>query len=290
MMDDRIYDELVRLDLNPKRCAKGWSIRCPNPNHNGNGHDRNNSAFCFADRGTIYCYSGCPRTGINKIAGREIVPLGHVSSYSTSGVSSPAEPKKLQADFTKYWEQLDFVDHDVKGVPAEELNRRGWRKYPGGKLPAGVFIPYFDCSRQKVEFAQIRHENGPRRFSFPSGGFKQQLYGKENLKIAKSYIALTEGSRDSVILTMAGLPAVAVPNAQSHDLLDEFGEMCENYGLKAVLALDTDEAGMQLLERAKFPHILRPSPVGKDVGDLYAEQGLDAVKRYYQPFIQGQAI
>lgn len=286
-MDDRtekIYDALVNLELNPKRMPRGWSIRCPNPNHNGNGHDRNNSAFCFEDRGTIYCYGGCPVTNINRLLDRPVVT--EVSMPKTEQTEHQ-KPNKKVGDFTEFWESLDFLDHDVKGVPAEELNKRGWRWYSGGKLAPGVFIPYFDVNREIVEFAQIRHEQGERRFSFPRGGYKQQLYGKEQFKVATTFIALTEGSRDSVILSMAGLPAVAVPNAQSYDLLDEFGDLCENYGLRAVLALDTDQAGIQLQQRVSFSYISRPSPVGKDVGDLYADGGISAVREYYQPFIRG---
>ena len=47
---------------------------------------------------------------------------------------------------------------------------------------------------------------------------------------------------------------------------------------------DRDEAGQKLLDNLDVPFVDMRTPVGKDVGDFYAEKGLAEVAKYYSKF------
>ena len=267
-MNEQIENELERLGLDPKWRGRYWHIHCPFH------EDRNKSAVCFND-GWIHCFAGCKGRHINTLAGREII----------TDYSEPAEIEAKRCDWTDLWLSLDALQADVKGVPKSVLNKLGWRWFPGGfGVPGGVFIPYFDESRTKVEFFQVRHdENAERRFTF-APGCTPTLYGKECLGMAQRYICFTEGSRDSVILRMCGIPTVAVPSASSGHILRELSSLCVERRAILVAISDRDEAGEKLLANLDVPYIDMRTPVGKDVGDFYAEKGLEEVAKYYKEF------
>lgn len=271
-MEREIEDGLDRLGLNPTDKGRYWTIHCPSHD------DRNKSAVCFKD-GWICCFAGCPRVHINQILRREIVPRNYSDTERKSD-----KPDELR-DYTEFWLQFDPIPGSVsvKGVPAVELNKRGWRYFPGGwGYEPGLFIPYFNLDRSRVIYWQIRHPNGAeRRFSFPRG-CSPQVYGLEQIPKMGRYLPFTEGSRDSVILGMAGIPAVALPSASSHAHLKRMAEYAKRNG-KILLAIsDNDDAGSKLLEGLDVPFIDARTPVGKDIGDLYQQQGIEGVKKYYE--------
>lgn len=271
-MDEHEQIELTleRLGLEPKYRGRYWHIHCPFH------EDRNKSAVCFND-GWICCFAGCPRRHINSLAGREIC-----TDYSGEATTSVEQPR---CDWTDLWLSLDTLQSDVKGVPRGVLNRLGWRYFPGGfGVPEGVFIPYFDADRSRVDFFQVRHPDGSeRRFTF-APGCSPTIYGKECIKFAKRYLCFTEGSRDSVILRMCGIPSVALPSASSGTLLKRLARYCAERGTILVAVSDRDEAGDKLLANLTTPYIDMRTPVGKDVGDFYAEKGLTEVNNYYKRF------
>lgn len=264
---ERIEAELERLGLDPKYRGRYWHIHCPFH------EDHNKSAVCFND-GWICCFTGCPRRHINSLAGCEIC----------TGYSEPTEVEAKRCDWTDLWLSLNTLESDVKGVPRSVLNKLGWRWFPGGfGVPAGVFIPYFNEDRSAVEFFQVRHDDPERRFTF-APGCTPTLYGKECLRFAKKYICFTEGSRDSVILRMCGIPTVAVPSASSGHILRELSSLCVERRAILVAISDRDEAGEKLLANLDVPYIDMRTPIGKDVGDFYAEKGLEEVAKYYKEF------
>lgn len=288
---EEIEANLHALGLDPKWCGNGykpgWSIRCPNPTHNVRGFDRNRSAFCFADNGYIHCYGGC-KTGmnINNITGKQIVPEEVMAK--TAEVKEKREVQEDQrefGDFTEMWLELEPLDNDldVKGVPGIELNKRGWRKYEGGAYPPGLFIPYFSTNRSKVVFFQIRHLSGDRRFTFPVGA-RQTCYGWEQVRKCRKYLCFTEGSRDSVILGMVGVPAIALPSSNGSHLLQKVIELCRKIKLTPVAVCDRDEAGEKLLQSVEGVMLDARSPVGKDIGDFLEQEGLEKVQEYYRKF------
>ena len=268
---EQIENELERLGLDPKYRGRYWHIHCPFHD------DHNKSAVCFND-GWICCFAGCPRRHINSLAGHEVC-----SRYSEQTETSTEQSR---GDWTDLWLSLDAVEHDIKGVPKRVLNKLGWRTFPGGfGVPEGIFIPYFNDDRSRVEFFQVRHSDGSeRRFTF-APGCSPTLYGKECIKFAKRYLCFTEGSRDSVILRMCGVPAVAVPSASSGHLLRNLARFCLERGTILVAVSDRDDAGDKLLDNLRgYPFLDMRTPVGKDVGDFYAEKGLKAVNEYYKKF------
>lgn len=267
---DKIEAELERLGLDPKYRGRYWVIHCPFHD------DSNKSAVCFND-GWIHCFAGCPRRHINSIVGHEVC-----SRYSEQTAS---ETKQNNCDWTDLWLSLDTLQSPVKGVDHNVLNKYGWRWFPGGfGVPAGVFIPYFNEDRSRVEFFQVRHEPGnKRRFTF-APGCTPTLYGRECIKESGKYLCFTEGSRDSVILRMCGIPAVALPSASSGHLLRELAGLCVERRTILVAVSDRDDAGDKLLDNLDIPYLDMRTPVGKDVGDFYAEKGLDEVAKYYNKF------
>lgn len=288
MQEERIENYLDDLGLNPSDRGHYWLIRCPRH------EDRQPSAQCYKDDGFISCNAGCGRFHINEVARERGDPLPMPVKYGfQSHVEAPqsrSKPKKAEqpvvGNFTPLWLDLEPLDAstEVKGVPAMELNKRGWRKWSGGSgVAAGIFIPYFDTTRTVVRFWQVRHLSGERRFTF-APGITPICYGMEMLPKCEKYLCFTEGSRDSVILGMAGVPAIALPSASSDKLLGGIANYCWKKGLQLVAVGDRDEAGEKLLAKLPVGALDFRTPVGKDVGDFYEQEGIEAVKRYYEMF------
>lgn len=259
--------ELERLGLDPQWRGRYWTIHCPFHD------DRNKSAVCFPDN-WIHCFAGCERRNLSTIVGHELQ------------ASRSYEDKKDNrgcCDFTDLWLELEPLDRDVKGIPAAVLNAFGWRLWPDNYfgIAGGAFIPYFDTKRERVLFYQIRHFEGERRFTF-CRGCSPICYGLECLNSMDKFLVFTEGSRDSIILRMAGIPAIALPSASSGAMLKRMGRYATEHGLILVSVSDRDVAGDKLLSNIPGPFIDMRTPIGKDVGDFYAEKGLDEVKKYYQ--------
>lgn len=290
MMDEeRVEAYLEQLDLNPSDRGHYWLIRCPRH------EDRQPSAQCYKDDGFINCNAGCGRFHVNEVARERGDPLpmpsAHGHSYKPQPTQSRAKPKKeekvVTGNFTDLWLDLDPLDSsmEVKGVPAIELNKRGWRKWSGGSgVGAGIFIPYFDTTKTVVRFWQVRHLTGERRFTF-APGITPICYGLEQLPKCKRYLCFTEGSRDSVILGMVGVPAIALPSASSDKLLNGIASYCQKNQLTLVAVGDRDEAGEKLLEKLPIGALDFRTPVGKDIGEFYEQKGLEAVKNYYEMFV-----
>lgn len=292
-VEERVEAYLQKLDLNPTDRGNYWVMRCPHPENHNNG-DRLPSAQCFKD-GWIQCHSGCGRFHINHVAKErgDPAPMPQYYAYQTAenALERASTVKKVEkvvrGNFTSLWLNLEPLgaNTEVKGVPAIELNKRGWRKFDGGNgLRPGIFIPYFDIKRNCVPFFQIRHLTGERRFTF-APGITPMCYGMEMLPKCKDYVAFTEGSRDSVILGMAGVPAIALPSASSAKLIEGLCNYCIKERKKLVCIGDRDDAGETLVESICIPFLDYRTPVGKDVGEFYAEKGLEAIKKYYARFI-----
>lgn len=288
MNEEKVENYLYDLDLNPSDRGRYWLIRCPRH------EDRTPSAQCFKNDGFIECHAGCGRFHINEVAKERGDPLPMPSKYShnsnVEASNSRPEPKHddkpVIGDFTSIWVDLAPLDNDfiLKGVAGLELNKRGWRKYNGETgLPPGIFIPYFNTNRDRVVFYQVRHLEGERRFSF-APGITPVCYGQEMLPHCKQYLLITEGSRDSVILGMVGVPAIALPSASSDKLLEKICSYCTKMGIMLVWAGDRDEAGDALLKKLSYPALDYRTPVGKDVGEFFEQKGLQAVADYYAMF------
>lgn len=265
--DGKLFSWLERMGLDPVDRGNYYLIHCPMHD------DKNKSAQCFKD-GWVACHAGCPRTHINKLARQNLVRR----DYSTE---EQKDSNHARCDFTDFWLQFEPVSIDVKGVPASELNKRGWRTFPGGwGVRPGIFIPYFNTKRDKVIYYQIRHLEGDRRFTFAKG-CSPEVYGLEQLRYMGRYLTFTEGSRDSVILGMAGVPAVALPSASSGSHLKKMEEYAKKQKMILVCAGDRDEAGDKLIANLTGPYIDARTPIGKDVGDLYEKKGLEGVIKHY---------
>lgn len=285
--DEVAYDYLEKLDLNPRQTPKGWSIRCP-------WHDDNhNSAIYFSDDGFIGCQACNERKHINVLCrergDKPVLPLKNgqqARSHRSASALKKKEPSVKRGDFTEMWLDLDPLPNDleIKGVPALELNKRGWRWFGGnGAVKAGVFIPYFNTVRDHVYFYQVRHLEGERRFTF-APGITPMCYGMENLPLCQRFLAYTEGSRDAVILSMAGIPAIALPSCSSDKLLQGLCDYCSKHSLTLLAVCDKDDAGDELVRKLTCPALDVRTPVGKDVGDFFEQKGLKAVQDYYAPF------
>lgn len=95
------------------------------------------------------------------------------------------------------------------------------------------------------------------------------------------HIHVTGNSRDSVILRMCGVPAISIPSASSGAMLKRMERYASEHSLTLVCMGDRDEAGDKLVANLTGTFIDARTPIGKDVGDFYAEKGLEAVKEFY---------
>lgn len=254
-----LEDELERLGLEPQWRGRYWFIRCP---QHEDGHK---SAQCFED-GWICCHAGCPRVHINKILGKKVVDYTH---------NEKAERKGHDNNYINIWLDLELLDQPIKGVPAEILNKAGWRKYNN----TDVFIPYFDYEKTKVPFYQIRHTVGERRFTFAKDE-SPMIYGLEVLPRVKKFLFVTEGSRDSVILRWAGINAVALPSASSQTLLKSLQEWCREKHILLCWCGDRDDAGERLMSNIKIPYIDCRCDY-KDIGEMLVAEGIEKIKERY---------
>lgn len=266
-----IEDILDRLGCFPKWRGRYWLIRCPRH------EDRSPSAQCFPD-GWLQCHAGCGRFHINSIVGKEVISRDVEASYEKA-----KEEEIKRGDFTNLWADLDPLDDtlDIKGISGRQLNKLGWRWYPGGNgYMKGVFIPYFNMDRSAVPFFQIRHLEGERRFTFAKG-ITPIIWGYDVLSKVKKDLVLTEGSRDAAILRTVGVPAVAAPSASSGALVKKLSEWCRSRDILLTVAYDNDTPGKKLVEAIETPFKALPSPEGKDVGDLLLKRGWGAVVSFY---------
>lgn len=259
-----IEDELERMGCDPEWRGRYWVIHCPQH------QDRHKSCVCFED-GWIHCFSGCKRVHINKLARHKIVDYSHSEA--------PEEPEVMK-DHTSTWLELEPLTEPVKGVPAKVLNKVGWRKYN----ESDIFIPYFNTSKTKVPFYQIRHTVGERRFSFAPGQ-KPITYGLDVLPGVCKYLFVTEGSRDSVILRWAGINAVALPSASSLKNIRGLQEYVKQKGILLCWCGDRDGAGEKLLSNLTIPYVDCRSSY-KDIGDMLEAEGIERIKKRYESYIE----
>lgn len=273
-----VYDWLQSIEAHPKRTSRGWSIRCLNPKHT----DGRNSAQLFENDFWWVCYGGCGRF--------PLLPRG-ASGYRSQPAEENYQIRKevvqdtIKADYYDYWLSLEPLTEGIKGIPANHLNKLGWRKLPGGNdlgLPAGIFIPAFTPKRTSIPFCQVRHLEGDRRFSFPSR-VKPLAFGMESIPSLQEYVPFTEGNSDRSILEMAGVPAIAIPSGASGALLRDLGRWANDNGKILVACSDRDPVGDKLLFSLDgiAPYI-DARPVGyKDIGEMYEAEGLDKIRQEY---------
>lgn len=269
--ESKLEEALQALGLDPVDRGRYYYIKCPFH------EDNHKSAQCFKD-GWIRCHAGCPARHINSVSHSNVVPRGTVANQTVQEQG----PK----DFTDLWLSLEPLTENVKGVDFTLLNRLGWRKFEGRPgVDRGIFIPYFNVERSKVRFWQIRHEEGSdRRFTF-ARGCRPIVYGLDTLHHVERYLVFTEGARDSAILRGVGVPAVALPSASSGAQLNRMEQYATDHGLVLVCCGDRDEAGDRLISNIKGPYIDARTPVGKDVGDLFEQRGMEGVRREYAKYI-----
>ena len=258
-----IEDELERLGLDPVWKGKYWVIHCPQH------QDRHKSCICN-ERGWITCFAGCKPIHINRISNRHI---------NISYDNQPQEQsKKHPNDYTNIWIDLEPLEDGIKGVPANILNKYGWRKYG----TTDVFIPYFNKSKTRIPFYQIRHTQGERRFTFAKGE-SPMIFGLEVLNDAKKYLFVTEGTRDSIILRWAGINAIALPSASSLKLLLSVQKYVGEHNLLLCGCGDRDEAGEKLMSDIKIPYLDCRCNY-KDIGEMLEAEGINKIKERYESY------
>lgn len=244
--------------------------------------DRNPSTQIFKNDWFVNCLAGCGRFHITK-AFPELKPW-------KPGRYTAKPERRAKADITDYkdfnlyyeWLNLPFIprDHgDFKGVPLDILDKLGWR-WTDGDLGMGVgyFIPYFDQKQEDIPFAQVRHLEGDRRFTFLKDA-RPNIYGAWNLGKSKR-LFVVEGCSDCVILSYVGVPAVGMPSASSAELIKELGIYANERGIRLIYAGDNDDAGNKLreaLDSVAHYRLCQPPKAYKDWGDFFVAEGYDTV-------------
>lgn len=267
---EELYDYLIRIEANPRRTTKGWSVRCLHPDH----QDKNNSAVVFDD-GWHHCFGGCKRFSL----------LG--ANYRGAAPKEAYEPKVIRGttDYFDYWLSLEPLDEGIKGLPARHLNSLGWRKLPNDNIlgtKGGIFIPYFSMGRHQIMFYQVRHLEGSRRFTF-TPNVTPVANGYESLANMDRFLPFTEGASDRAVLEYLGIPTVALPSASSGAILKGLSKYAKDKGLIPVACSDGDTAGDKLLASLNGVSTyidLRPPKPYKDFGEMFEQKGARAVKNY----------
>jgi hypothetical protein len=222
------------------------------------------------------CFAGCGRWNI----------FGSHAPRTTESFAVRRQERDdwVVADYFDYWLSLEPLDEDCKGVPAEALNKLGWRKLPDNNplhLRSGIFIPAFNADRSQAPFCQVRHLEGDRRFSSPSR-VKPLVFGMESIQRMAYYIPFVEGNRDRAVLEMVGVPCLAIPSASSGKLLKSVAKYANDRGAVLVACSDKDDAGDDLLRSldSVAPYVdNRPPKPYKDYAMMYEELGANAVRK-----------
>lgn len=267
---EELYDYLIRVEANPRRTSKGWSVRCLHPDH----EDKNNSAIVFDDSWHA-CMGGCKRFSL------------YGPGYQGAPAKETYEPKVIRGtvDYFDYWLSLEPLDEGIKGIPARHLNSLGWRKIESNNqlgTKGGIFIPYFTVGRDKILFYQVRHSEGSRRFTF-TPGVTPIANGYESIPEMGKFLPFTEGASDRAVLELAGIPTVALPSASSGALLKGLASHAKANSMVAVACTDNDIAGDRLLSALDGVSTyidLRPPKQYKDFGDMYEDKGIQAVRQH----------
>lgn len=267
---EELYDYLIRVEANPRRTTKGWSVRCLHPNH----QDKNNSAIVFDD-GWHHCFAGDKRFNL------------YGANYRGAAPKEAYEPKTVRGtiDYFDYWLSLEPLDEGIKGLPARHLNSLGWRKLEDNNIlgtKGGIFIPYFGMDRNQILFYQVRHLEGKRRFTF-TPGVTPIANGYESLPSMGKFLPFTEGASDRAVLEFVGIKAVALPSASSGSLLKGLAKHAKSKGMVPVACTDNDDAGDKLLAAlsnvSTYIDLRAPSPY-KDFGEMFEDKGAKAVRAY----------
>lgn len=270
-MEDAIYNKALQMDLNPRVTPKGFSVRCPRHD------DKRNSAIIFKNDGWIHCFATCGRWNF---MGTNYAPVQE--NYE---VKKRVQEDTILVDYYDYWLSLEILDEGIKGIPANTLNKLGWRKLPGQNqlhLPPGIFIPAFNASRTKIPFAQVRHLEGDRRFSFPSR-VKPLAFGMESVGALQKYLPFTEGNSDRAVLEAAGIQAIAIPSGSSGGILRSMGEWAVQHNILLVAISDNDAVGDKLLRSLDgvAPYIDARVEGYKDIGEKLEAEGLSSIVQEY---------
>lgn len=213
----------------------------------------------------------------------QAAPQAKITKMPTPAPIGTQENEKVAKIYRQYdlypeWEKMDLIprDHQFKGLPLETLDELGWRWTDGvAGMGAGYFIPYFNGDRTAIPFAQVRHLSGSRRFTFLPEA-EMTAYGKWNLYPGEK-VFVVEGPSDAAVLTACMVPAVAIPSASCHAMLQNLARYCLQYGIELVYAGDNDEAGEKLRESIDdvIPYRRCQPPLPhKDWGDYIVAEGI----------------
>lgn len=272
---EELYDYLIRVEANPRRTSRGWSVRCLHPGH----QDKNNSAVVFDDS-WHHCFAGCKRFSL------------YGPEYKGTQAEDTYEPKTVRGttDYFDFWLSLEPLTEGIKGLPARHLNSLGWRKIEDNNIlgtKGGIFIPYFTVDRNSIMFYQVRHLEGHRRFTF-TRDITPIANGYESLPSMAKFIPFTEGASDRAVLEYLGIPTVALPSASSGTILKGLAKYAKEKGKILVACSDNDDAGNRLLGNLSGVSTyidLRPPAPFKDFGEMFEQKGAREVKSYLRLLI-----
>lgn len=152
--------------------------------------------------------------------------------------------------------------------PIDDSHRRflgGWviPNICGGRDPhvVGLKVRNLDPSKESPKYNQPAHQVA-------------RIFNLRALNVAKSLLCVTEGECDSIILSQAGLPSVAIPGANNWTpyrarIFD---------GLDVIQCVDNDDAGQALvraLADMRSVTLRYPDKPAKDVNDQWLQMGQD---------------
>lgn len=274
-----VENELDRAGL--KHYDKGRYLLAQCPTH----EDQHPSVQIYKDDWFVNCHATCGRFHITKAF--PTLRETKESGPRTPGVRASLSQRNVKAQEVKYktfdllpfWRDLPLIprDHVFKGIPLEILDDLGWR-YDEAKN--SYFIPYFSASKGSIPFAQWRHLQGERRFTFLKDA-KPTCYGTWNLDNPKLFIV--EGTSDAAVLDFAAVPWIALPSAASGELMRSMANYCKENGIQLVYAGDNDAAGDKLreaLDEVSTYRVKQVPPKYKDWGEFLEAEGVEVVSDY----------
>lgn len=273
--ENDVLNCLERRGLKYRNGQKYILSQCPTH------EDEHPSTQIFKNDWFVNCLAGCGRFHITKAFPELVGDADKRPSVRRTPQKAPVSYQKY--DLMPQWRQLPGIpaDFNFKGIPVEILNGLGWRwcDHPLAGMGKGIFIPYFGPNKTGIHFAQMRHLEGDRRFTFLPGA-KPLAYGLWNLEPGGA-LFIVEGASDCAVLEACAIPYIGMPSASATKLLVDMAVYCHQKKIQLIYAGDNDKAGNALrdaLASATYFRTCQPPEKFKDWGDFFEAEGMEAVQ------------
>lgn len=194
-----------------------------------------------------------------------------VSMFHAALPGSPAEEYLAQRGLGSFEELDKFRFGYVEDPPPE------FEKYQGKlAIPYLRRHPRHGWTCVSIRFRALEPEQKPKYATM--SGDRPRLYNTQALNVPSFDVGITEGELDAVTASLAGLPTVGIPGANSWQ--DHWAELFRGYRTVFVFTDGDDpgeKLGRQLAKQLPNARVI-PCPAGEDINSLLVNEGIETLQ------------